>query len=170
MAKPTIPLSRTAAILNLDVMNLYGRTQDVSALRLDQSSLGAVFGRAAAAEGLQVSINKDALLHGSYFRSDHFPFARAGVPGTSIQNGEKYVGQPAGYGHEKKSEYTAKRYHQPSDEILPWFSYSGALQQLRVIVRTAVAVGNAPSQPVWNTTSEFREAGEKRRGGKAVRR
>ncbi len=163
VAKPTIPLSRTAAILNLDVMNLYGRTQDVSALGLDQSSLGGVFGRAAAAEGLQVSVNKDALLQGSYFRSDHFPFARAGVPGTSIQNGEKYVGQPAGYGHEKQSEYTTKRYHQPSDEILPWFSYAGTVQQLRVIVRTAVAVGNAPTQPVWNRTSEFREAGERRR-------
>ncbi|HET9466323.1 MAG TPA: M28 family peptidase, partial [Gemmatimonadales bacterium] len=166
VAKPTIPLSRTAAILNLDVMNLYGRTSDVSALGLDQSSLGAVFGRAASAEGLQVSINKDALLHGSYFRSDHFPFARAGIPGTSIQNGEKYVGRPPGYGHEKKEEYTAKRYHQPSDEILPWFSYTGALQQLRVIVRTAVAVGNAPRQPVWNKTSEFREAGERRLQGR----
>ena len=166
VAKPTIPLSRTAAILNLDVMNLYGRTRDVSALGLDQSSLGAVFGRAASAEGLQVSINKDALLHGSYFRSDHFPFARAGIPGTSIQNGEKYVGRPAGYGHEKKEEYTAKRYHQPSDEILPWFSYAGALQQLRVIVRTAVAVGHAPRQPVWNKTSEFREAGERRLQGR----
>ena len=166
VAKPTIPLSRTAAILNLEVMNLYGRTQDVSALGLDQSSLGPVFRRAAAAERLGVSINKDALLHGSYFRSDHFPFARAGVPGTSIQNGERYVGKPAGYGHEKKAEYTAKRYHQPADEILPWFSYDGVLQQLRVIVRTAVAVGNALSQPVWNRTSEFREAGEERKAGK----
>jgi Zn-dependent M28 family amino/carboxypeptidase len=164
VAKSTIPLSRIAAILNLDVMNLYGRTRDVSALGLDQSSLGPVFAKAAAAEGLNVSVNKDALLHGSYFRSDHFPFARAGVPGTSIQNGEKYIGKPAGYGHEKKSEYTAKRYHQPSDEVLPWFSYDGALQQLRVIVRTAVAVGNAPAQPVWNRTSEFQEAGKKRSG------
>ncbi|HJR17857.1 MAG TPA: M28 family peptidase [Gemmatimonadales bacterium] len=175
VAKPTTPLSRTAAILNLDVMNLYGRTRDVSALGLDQSSIGPMFSRAAAAEGLQVTVNRDALLHGSYFRSDHFPFARAGVPGTSIQNGERYIGQPAGYGHEKKSEYTAKRYHQPSDELLPWFSYGGALQQLRVIVRTVVDVGNAPRQPVWNKTSEFREAGEKRRaagreGGKAGRR
>ena len=130
---------------------------------MDQSSLGAVFGRAAAAEGLQVSINRDALLHGSYFRSDHFPFARAGVPGTSIQNGEQYIGKPKDYGHQKKAEYTEKRYHQPSDEVLPWFTYDGALQQLRVILRTAVAVGNAPSQPTWNRTSEFREAGERRR-------
>ena len=162
VAKPTIPLGRIAAILNLDVMNLYGRTRDVSALGLDQSSLGAVFRRAAAAEGLQVSINKDALLHGSYFRSDHFPFARAGVPGTSIQNGEQYIRKPKDYGHEKKTEYTEKRYHQPSDEVLPWFTYDGALQQLRVILRTAVAVGNAPAQPTWNRTSEFREAGERR--------
>jgi Zn-dependent M28 family amino/carboxypeptidase len=165
VAKPTIPLSRIAAILNLDVMNLYGRTRDASALGLDQSSLGAVFQKAAAAEGLSVSVNRDALLKGSYFRSDHFPFARAGVPGTSLENGESYVGQPADYGEKKKDEYVATRYHQPSDEILPSFSYHGAVQQLRVIVRTAVAVANAPGQPVWNRTSEFREAGEARRKG-----
>ena len=166
VAKPTIPLSQVAAILNLDVMNLYGRTRDVSALGLDQSSLGAVFQKAAAAEGLTVSVNHDALLKGSYFRSDHFPFARAGVPGTSIENGESYIGQPADYGEKKKNEYVAKRYHQPSDEILPSFTYDGAAQQLRVIVRTAVAVANAPRQPTWNKSSEFREAGEARQKGR----
>lgn len=164
VAKPTISLSRVAAILNLDVMNLYGRTRDVSALGLDQSSLGIAFKNAAAAEGLQVSVNQDALVRGTYFRSDHFPFARAGVPGTSIQNGEAYIGQPRDYGKKRKDEYTEKRYHQPSDEVLPWFTYDGAAQQLRVIVRTAVAVANAPRQPTWNRTSEFREAGERRIG------
>ena len=164
VVRPTIPLRHIAAILNLDVMNLYGRTRDASALGLDQSSLGPVFERAARAEGLEVSINRDALLQGLYFRSDHFPFARAGVPGTTIENGERFVGKPAGYGHEKKSEYTAKRYHQPSDQVLPWFTYDGAVQQLRVTVRTAVAVASAPTQPVWNKTSEFREAGERRIG------
>lgn len=166
VAKPTIPLSEVAAILNLDVMNLHGRTRDVSALGLDQSSLGAMFQKAAAAEGLRVSVNHDALLKGSYFRSDHFPFARAGVPGTSIQNGESYIGQPADYAKKKKDEYVAKRYHQPSDEILPSFTYAGAAQQLRVIVRTAVAVANAAGQPTWNKTSEFREAGEQRVSGR----
>ena len=166
VARPTIPLSRIAAILNLDVMNLNGRTRDVSAVGLDQSSLGAVFTRAAAAEGLKVSTNHDALVRGSYFRSDHFPFARAGVPGTSIENGKEYVGKPADYGQQMEREYTAKRYHQPSDEVLPSFSYDGAVQQLRVIVRTAVAVADAPAQPVWNVTSEFREAGEARQKGR----
>jgi Zn-dependent M28 family amino/carboxypeptidase len=162
VAKPTIPLSRTAAILNLDVMNMYGRTRDASALGLDQSSLGPVFTRAAAAEGLKVTINHKALLQGSYFRSDHFPFARAGVPGTSIENGTQYVGQPADYGSKMQDDYTEKRYHQPSDEVLPSFKYDGAAQQLRVVVRTAVAVANTKGQPTWNPSSEFRQAGEKR--------
>jgi Zn-dependent M28 family amino/carboxypeptidase len=163
VARPPIPLSRITAILNLDVMNLYGRTRDVSALGLDQSSLGTAFQKAAAAEGLRVTSSQEALIRGSYFRSDHFPLAKAGIPGTSLENGGDYVGKPSGYGEERKNEYIDKRYHQPSDEVLPWFSYDGAVQQLRVIVRTAVAVANAPAQPVWNRTSEFRQAGETRR-------
>lgn len=163
VARPPIALSRIAAILNLDVMNLYGKTRDVAALGLDQSSLGTVFQRAAAAEGLQVTTNTDALIRGGYFRSDHFPLARAGVPGTSLENGEHFVGQQADYGRLKKDEYIEQRYHQPSDEVLPWFKYDGAAQQLRVIVRAAVAVADAPGQPVWNRTSEFRAAGEERK-------
>jgi Zn-dependent M28 family amino/carboxypeptidase len=163
IAKPPIPLNRIAAILNMDVMNLYGRTRDVSALGLDQSSLGAAFTRAAAAEGMRVSVNRDALIRGGFFRSDHFPFARAGIPGTSIENGSNYVGQAPGYGEQKKNEYTEKRYHQPSDEVLPWFTYDGAAQQLRVIVRTAVAVAYSAAQPRWNAQSEFRLVGEERR-------
>jgi Zn-dependent M28 family amino/carboxypeptidase len=141
---------------------MYGRTRDASALGLDQSSLGRVFTRAAGAEGLKVTINHKALLQGSYFRSDHFPFARAGVPGTSIENGTQYVGQPADYGSKMQDDYTEKRYHQPSDEVLPSFKYDGAAQQLRVVVRTAVAVANTKGQPTWNPSSEFRQAGEKR--------
>jgi Zn-dependent M28 family amino/carboxypeptidase len=167
VARPPIPLSRIAAILNLDVMNLYGRTRDVSALGLDQSSLGAVFRGAATAEGLRVTTSQEALIRGSYFRSDHFPLAKAGIPGTSLENGGDYVGRSPDYAEEKKKEYIDQRYHQPGDEVLPSFNYDGAAQQLRVIVRTAVAVGNAPQQPKWNAQSEFRQAGEeRRRGGK----
>jgi Zn-dependent M28 family amino/carboxypeptidase len=164
---PVVPLRDIAAILNLDVVNLYGRTRDISALGLDQSSLGRQFAQAAAAEGLKVTENEEALLQGSYFRSDHFPLARAGIPGTSIERGSDFVGKPAGWGKEQQEEYVAKRYHQPSDEILPWFTYDGAIQQLRVTVRTAVLVGNAPAQPTWNATSEFKEAGDRRRGAGA---
>jgi Zn-dependent M28 family amino/carboxypeptidase len=162
---PPIPLRDIAAILNLDVMNLYGPTTDVSALGLDQSTLGKAFAAAAAAEGLRVTNNEEALLRGSYFRSDHFPLARVGVPGTSMETGSHFVGKPAEYAKEQSDKYIAERYHQPGDEILPWFTYDGAVQQLRVIVRTAVSVGNAPAQPEWQAGSEFREVGRARRKG-----
>ncbi len=164
VARPPFRLRNLAAILNMDGMNLYGRTTDVGALGIEHSSLGLAFSRAASAEGLRVTTDPDDLKRGYFFRSDHFPLARAGVPGLSLQSGMTYPGKPAGYGREKKDEYIAERYHQPSDEVLPWFTYDGAAQQLRVIVRTAVAVADAPTQPTWNQTSEFREAGEKRTG------
>jgi Zn-dependent M28 family amino/carboxypeptidase len=163
VARPTIPLAQVAAILNLDVINLYGKTRDIAAVGLDQSSLAGVFTRAAAAEGLKVSSNQANLLRGFFFRSDHFPLARAGVPGLSVENGQSFVGRPADYGEKMKEEYTAKRYHQPDDEVLPSFTYDGAAQQLRVIARAAVALADATRQPTWNRTSEFRQAGENRR-------
>jgi Zn-dependent M28 family amino/carboxypeptidase len=164
VANPPFPLRDMAAILNLDVLNLYGRTRDFSALGLDQSSLGQVIGQAAAAEGLKVSSNRDALIRGAYFRSDHFSLARAGVPGTSLESGTDFVGRPAGWGKQQEDLYVAQRYHQPSDQVQPWFNYDGAVQQLRVIVRTALLVGAASQQPKWNSGSEFRQAGEKRLG------
>jgi len=97
VSRPVTPLSGIAAILNLDVMNLYGSTTDISAVGLDQSSLAGVFRRSAAAEGLAVTSNRDALLKGFFFRSDHFPFARAGVPGLSLESGLSFVGKPADY-------------------------------------------------------------------------
>jgi Zn-dependent M28 family amino/carboxypeptidase len=159
---PTLPLKNLAAVLNMDVMNLYGRTRDISALGTDQSSLGEIFQRAARSEALRVTVDTDALIRGAFFRSDHFPFARGGVPSLSLEGGNDYIGKPAGWGARQREEYTDKRYHQPSDEILPWFTMDGAVQQVRVIVRTAIAVANAASQPIWNRGSEFKAAGEAR--------
>jgi len=161
-SSPPFPLRDMAAILNVDVLNLYGRTRDFSALGLEQSALGATMRQAAAAEGLKVTTNDEALLKGSFFRSDHFSLARVGVPGTSLESGNDYVGRPAGWGGEQHAKYTAERYHQPSDQIQPWFNYDGALQQLRVIIRTALLVGSAEDQPKWSSSSEFRQAGEAR--------
>jgi Zn-dependent M28 family amino/carboxypeptidase len=166
-ASPPFPLRDMAAILNVDVLNLYGRTRDFSALGLDQSTLGTAMRQAAAAEGLKVTTNEEALLKGSYFRSDHFSLARVGVPGTSLESGNDYVGRPAGWGEEQHAKYNAERYHQPSDEVQPWFNYDGAIQQLRVIVRTSLLISDDKDQPKWSSSSEFRQAGEARlkRGG-----
>ncbi|MEO8138946.1 MAG: M20/M25/M40 family metallo-hydrolase [Gemmatimonadota bacterium] len=161
-ANPTLPLRNLAAVLNMDVMNLYGRTRDIAALGLDQSSLGALFTTAAAAEGLRVTVDSSSLIRGSFFRSDHFPFARVGVPALSLESGHDFVDRPAGWGEQQQEEYNEKRYHQPQDELLPRFVMDGAMQQIRVMVRTAVAVANASAQPVWNASSEFKLAGDAR--------
>jgi len=159
---PPFPLRDMSAMFNLDELNLFGRTRDVAALGLDQSSLGKLFDRAAAAEGLRITTNQEALIQGQYFRSDHFSLARAGVPGIFLQSGMDFVGHPQGWGEQQWQEYTAKRYHQPADNVLPSFNYEGAVQQVRVTVRTAVLSANASTQPTWNKTSEFRQAGEAR--------
>jgi Zn-dependent M28 family amino/carboxypeptidase len=160
--RPTLALRNLSAVLNMDVMNLYGRTRDVAALGTDQSSLGSIFTTAAAAEGLKVTVDSGALIRGSFFRSDHFPFARAGVPALSLESGRDFVGRPARWGEEQQAEYTAKRYHQPQDELLPWFAMDGAVQQIRVMLRAALAVANATAQPVWSDDSEFKAAGTAR--------
>jgi Zn-dependent M28 family amino/carboxypeptidase len=139
-ATPPFPLRDLAAILNIDVLNLHGRTRDFSALGLDQSTLGATIPEAAAAEGLKVTSNPEALMRGAFFRSDHFSLARAGVPGTSLETGQDFVGRPGGWGKEQEDLYVARRYHQPSDEVQLWFNYDGAIQ-LHVIVRTALLAG-----------------------------
>lgn len=161
-ARPTIPLKDMAAVLNMDVMNLHGASRDVGALGLDQSSLGATFRQAARAEGLSVAVNPEALRTGAFFRSDHFPFARAGVPALSLEGPTRYVGKPADYARQISDDYTAHRYHQPSDEVLPGFEYAGAVQQMKVITRTALLVADAARMPTWSATSEFKEAGEAR--------
>jgi Zn-dependent M28 family amino/carboxypeptidase len=159
---PTVPLKDIAAVLNMDVMNLWGKTRDISAVGMEQSSLGKLFAAAGKQEGLRVTINQDALIKGAFFRSDHFPFARAGVPALSLEKGLDFVGRAAGWGQQQEDDYTANRYHQPSDELLPWYTYDGAVQQDRVIVRTAIAVAESPAQPTWTKGSEFEAAGRDR--------
>lgn len=161
-ARPTLPLRDLAAVINLDEMNLYGSTNDVSALGVNQSSLGDAFTAAARAEKLDVTVNPDAIRKGFFFRSDHFPFVLAGVPALSLQFGQDYVGRDPGWGAQMDAEYGERRYHQPGDELLTWYTLDGATQQLRVMLRTALKVANASDQPTWNEGSEFKAAGDAR--------
>ena len=151
--QPLVPLAQTAAVLNLDVTNVRGATRDIGALGLDRSTLGAAFDYAARAESLTVQTQPD--VRGSFFRSDHFPFARAGVPSLSIRPGVDFVGKPRGWGEEQERIYNEQRYHQPSDEYQPSFRFDGMVQQVQVTVRLARAIANAGEMPRWLPTSEF---------------
>jgi Zn-dependent M28 family amino/carboxypeptidase len=151
--KPLIPLAQTAAVLNIDVTNVRGATRDIGARGGDRSSLGPVFETAARAESLGVESEPD--VRGSFFRSDHFPFARAGVPALSIYAGDDFIGRAKGWGEEQENIYNQQRYHQPSDEYQPTFRYAGMAQEVRVTVRVARAIANDPGMPRWLPSSEF---------------
>src|SRR5258706_81690 len=152
-ARPRVPLGQTAAVLNLGVTNVRGATRDIGALGMDRSTLGPVFEAAARAESLTVESQPD--VRGSFFRSDHFPFARSGVPALSIKPGVDFVGRPKGWGVEQENVYNQDRYHQPSDEYKPTFRFDGMAQQVRVTGRAARAIANSPSMPQWRPSSEF---------------
>jgi Zn-dependent M28 family amino/carboxypeptidase len=163
-AHPPVPLARVAADLNLDVTNLFGATRDISAVGADQSTLGRVFDAAARAEHLRGIVDSVALSHGSFFRADHFSFAKAGVPALTPGGGDDFVGKPAGWGKQQKEIYNRERYHQPADNLLPWYTVDGSVQQARVLARVAWAVAESAAQPTWYPTSEFAAAGRQRVG------
>ncbi len=161
---PPVPAVKMAADLNVDGANLYGRTRDIAALGGDQSSLGALFTRDAAAERLTVTVDTLAAQRGAFFRSDHFSFAKVGVPSLSWSTGDDYVGRPAGWGREQKELYNRTRYHQPSDNLLSWYTVDGAVQQARVLARVTWDVAEAAAQPTWMASSDFAAAGRARVG------
>jgi Zn-dependent M28 family amino/carboxypeptidase len=154
---PIIPLERTAAVLNIDGANVRGATRDIAALGADRSDLGGTFAAAATAESLIATGDPDPT-KGSFFRSDHFPFARAGVPCISIESGVDFPGRPTGWGVQQADFFNEQRYHQPSDEYQTTFNYDGMAQQVRVMLRIALALANSSEMPRWLPTSEFQRA------------
>jgi len=152
--EPRYPLLTTAAVLNVDGANLEGPTDDIAPLGVDRSTLGAVVLAAATAEGLEVAEDQHPE-QGSFFRQDHFPFARAGVPGIAFNHGLRYRDRPEGWGEEMHREFIAKHYHQPTDAFREDFDYRGAIQQGRVILRTAISVAQADELPAWMPDSPF---------------
>jgi len=160
--RPFMPLRNVAAMINFDGANLFGRARDIAATGSDQSSLLGALQAAARLEGLQVTDDSAGMFRGSFFRSDNFPFARAGIPALSFEPGNDFVGKPKEYGKKAKEEYNTKRYHRPQDEWGPWYSIDGAVTETRVGLRTAIYAADASAQPTWNVDSEFRAVGEAR--------
>lgn len=154
---PLVPLARTVAVLNVDGANLQGRTTDITPLGTDRSGLGLLVRTAAAAEGLEVRPEPHPE-QGMFFRQDHFPFARAGVPALALDHGLDFEGRPAGWGEQWYKEFIANHYHQPSDAFHENFDYSGAVQQGRVMLRLALALGHGDERPDWAPDSEFQRA------------
>ena len=149
---PLWPLAKTAANLNLDSLNFVGATSDINTSGSERSDLGAMATTAAKAMGMTVSpVEPD--LAGGFFRSDHFSFAKAGVPSFSIKGGKKYRIDPEG-GKAKAATY-APKYHQVSDEYDASWDLSGMVQQAQFTLNLGNMIANAPALPMWKAGDAF---------------
>jgi Zn-dependent M28 family amino/carboxypeptidase len=152
---PLYPLAKTAGVINIDAMNVWGRTRDLTLVGLGMSTMDDVVKAVAAEQGRVV--NPDAEPEkGFYYRSDHFEFAKQGVPALDPKEGTDFVGKPAGWGLEMRRTYTAEDYHKPSDEIKSDWDLSGMVEDAQLLFSVGYRVANAKTLPVWNSGSEFK--------------
>jgi Zn-dependent M28 family amino/carboxypeptidase len=151
---PLFPLATTAAALNVDGANLQGRTTDITPIGADRSSLGDAVRAAAGEEGVEVRPDPHPE-QGIFYRQDHFPMARAGVPALAFDHGLTFEGKPEGWGQRWYEEFVTKHYHQPSDCYREGWDYGGALQQGRVMLRTALDVAWSDALPAWLPAAGF---------------
>ncbi|MDE3156419.1 MAG: M20/M25/M40 family metallo-hydrolase [Acidobacteriota bacterium] len=151
---PIYPLAKTLADINMDAMNVWGKTKDLTIVGLGNSQLDDYARRAAAAQG-RVLRPDPTPEKGFYYRSDHFNFAKVGVPALDPDSGVDYVGKPDGYGTKVHDDYIAHDYHQPSDQVKPDWDMSGEAQDLELLMRVGYDVAQASSYPQWTPGTEF---------------
>jgi Zn-dependent M28 family amino/carboxypeptidase len=154
---PLFPLERTVAEINFDEANVWGVTTDVTVMGEERTELGPYVRARAAELGLTIMPEAEPAA-GMYFRSDHFPFARAGVPSLYFNHGWRFVGRPDGWGDSVRADYNANRYHQPSDEIFPDFVYDGAAQYGDLALLTILDLAEDDAWPNWLEGQEFKAA------------
>ena len=152
---PLYPLERTIANFNMDGINVWGRTRDVEIIGVGQSTLEDTLKPLAAAQG-RTLVPEAEPEKGSYFRSDHFEFAKAGVPALYLHSGVDFIGQPAGFGRAKRDYYVANDYHKPSDKIKPDWDLSGAVEDVQLLFQEGSLLAQDGAWPQWKPGSEFK--------------
>jgi Zn-dependent M28 family amino/carboxypeptidase len=147
---PLYPLAKTVANINLDYFSNWGwgKTRDFSILGMGMTSLDDLVKDAVARQGRVVTGDTDPI-EGFYWRSDHVEFAMGGVPSLASSPGIDFVGKPAGYGDQKRSEYIRNDYHKPTDQIKPDWDLTGAVEDLQVLLEVGYRVAQMPGRPVW---------------------
>lgn len=152
---PLYPLNKTLANINMDGVNQWGRTKDITMVGDDNSTLIDLLRETAAAQGRKV--NPDAEPEkGFYYRSDHFEFAKVGVPALYTDSGTDFIGKDANYSKQKRDEYTEKDYHKVSDEIKPDWDLSGAVEDAQLLSIIGYRVAQGEKYPEWKPGSEFK--------------
>lgn len=159
-AYPVYPLEKTVAVINIDGVNQWGRTTDLTVIGLGASDLDEYLREAAAEQGRTLRPDPEAE-KGFYYRSDHFNFAKQGVPALYTDSGVEYVGRDADFARQKRDEYTQRDYHRPSDTVKPDWDLTGAVDDAQVLMAVGLRVANAERYPEWAPGNEFRAARER---------
>jgi Zn-dependent M28 family amino/carboxypeptidase len=152
---PLYPLEKTLAAINVDGVNQWGRTKDITVIGLGASDLDDYLRAAAAEQGR--TLRPDAEPEkGFYYRSDHFNFAKQGVPALNPDSGIEFVGKSPDYSKSKRDEYTNVDYHAPSDHIKPDWDLSGTVEDAQLLLAVGYRVANADKYPEWKPGNEFK--------------
>jgi Zn-dependent M28 family amino/carboxypeptidase len=154
---PPLPLDRVAANINVDGLNYLGPSKDLILLGAERSSLGQVAETLAAERGRTIGGDQHPE-RGYFFRSDHFPLAKGGVPAVSIGEPRAFVGADAEARLATQEAYNSTDYHQPSDEYDPAWDFSGAVEDLRFLAQMAWRIAATPEMPAYDEGDQFRNA------------
>jgi Zn-dependent M28 family amino/carboxypeptidase len=157
---PPVPIGRVAATVNMDAMNVFGKTRDVTLVGLGRSTVDDVLVPLARWQGRVVK-GDPFPEKGSFYRSDHFPLARRGVPAANVKGGTDFVGRPPGWGREVEEAWIAKHYHQPSDELRDDWDLAGMVDDARLVFLLAVKLADSRELPRWRHGDEFEAARER---------
>jgi len=153
--RPLYPLAHTAAVINMDAMNVLGKTSDIISVGLGSSTLDEIIIAEAKAQGRIVKPDAEPE-KGFFYRSDHFPFAKEGVPAFDPGDGTEFIGKPAGWGMKMREKYTQEDYHKPSDEVKADWDLSGLVQDSQLCFMVGYRVANNAAMPEWKPGTEFK--------------
>ena len=152
---PLYSLAKTLAGINIDGLNQWGRTKDYIVIGFGNSTIEDLLAEEARTQGRTIKPDAEPE-KGFYYRSDHFEFAKQGVPALHGDAGIDYIDKPAGYGQEKRDEYTNNDYHKPSDEIKADWDLSGAVEDVRLLLKLGYNIAQGTEWPSWKAGTEFK--------------
>jgi len=153
-ANPVYPLDRTLAVVNLEMLNVHGRTRDLTVVGLGTSDLDDTARQVASEQGRRLKPDPEPE-RGMYYRSDHFSFARRGVPAFEPDHGDEFIGKPAGYGLQVRKDFFDNLYHKPTDTVKPDWDLSGGVEDLQLYWMVGYRVAQGEKYPQWKPGAEF---------------
>ncbi len=154
---PTIPAGRIALAINYDSVYEFGKVGSVQMLGIERMTFEPTAQRITKALDLKI-VPDQSPEQGSYYRSDHFSFGKAGIPAFSISQGNDLLGKPADLGKKMRDDYRTNHYHQPSDQFDPSWDWSSAVQMGQLGFWFGWDAANSPEKPNWKPGDEFRAA------------